>query len=156
MRSSRRRIRLGLLLAVVAGAWYLQHRRAAFGEPAVDLPWPPLPPDPVPSAAPTGQFPAPAVSDPPVSDPEVSIPEAPAGDVAAGDVAASDVATGDVAAGWVGPCEGDCPPTHPVKVKLRSGLFHLPGMALYERTKADRCYISAQQAGADGFRPSSR
>ena len=41
------------------------------------------------------------------------------------------------------PTDGACPATHPVKAKLTSKIFHLPGMASYERTNADRCYIDA-------------
>jgi hypothetical protein len=44
--------------------------------------------------------------------------------------------------------------THPVKVKLSSGIFHLPGTRNYERTNADRWYVSAEAAAADGFRAS--
>jgi hypothetical protein len=58
---------------------------------------------------------------------------------------------------WIGPLEdGSCRDTHPVKVKLRSGLFHLPGMLVYDRTRADRCYRSAEDAVADGFEQAKR
>ena len=52
---------------------------------------------------------------------------------------------------WVEPEGGACPSSHPVKVKLASGLIHLPGMLAYERTRADRCYTTAATAQADGF-----
>lgn len=53
---------------------------------------------------------------------------------------------------WQEPAgDGSCDPSHPIKVKVRSGLFHLPGMFAYERTRADRCYRSAADAEADGF-----
>ncbi|MGH9055356.1 MAG: hypothetical protein ACRDYY_05755 [Acidimicrobiales bacterium] len=53
---------------------------------------------------------------------------------------------------WVDPPgDGPPPPTHPVKVKLSSKLYHLPGMAVYERTRPDRCYATAEAAEADGF-----
>ena len=56
---------------------------------------------------------------------------------------------------WVEPgAEGDCPLSHPVKAKLRSGIYHLPGGASYDRTKADRCYADAGTAEADGYRGS--
>ncbi len=56
---------------------------------------------------------------------------------------------------WVNPAEsGTCPAHHPVKAKLASGIFHEPGGANYARTKADRCYLSAEAAAADGMRPS--
>jgi hypothetical protein len=39
-----------------------------------------------------------------------------------------------------------------VKAKLGSGIFHVPGGASYERTKADRCYCDADAAQRDGLR----
>jgi len=51
----------------------------------------------------------------------------------------------------VDPVDGACPTSHPVKAKRSSKLFHLPGMAAYERTKPDRCYVDAAAAEADGF-----
>ncbi len=56
------------------------------------------------------------------------------------------------AAGWVEPIDGGCPTSHPVKGKLSSKIFHLPGMRNYERTKPDRCYVDAHAAEADGLR----
>ena len=57
---------------------------------------------------------------------------------------------------WVEP-EGDvCPATHPVKAKLASKIFHLPGMLNYARTRPDRCYRDAEAAEADGLRPAKR
>jgi hypothetical protein len=53
---------------------------------------------------------------------------------------------------WRDPApDGTCDQSHPIKVKLRSGLFHLPGMFAYDRTRADRCYRSAADAESDGF-----
>ncbi len=57
---------------------------------------------------------------------------------------------------WVEPEEGVCPPSHPVKAKLSSGLFHLPGMAFYNRTRADRCYADEDSAVRDGLTRSKR
>jgi hypothetical protein len=57
---------------------------------------------------------------------------------------------------WVPPADGVCPTTHPVKAKLASKIFHLPGMANYERTKPDRCYVDAARAEADGLRQAKR
>ncbi len=59
-------------------------------------------------------------------------------------------------ASWQAPVDGSCPDGYPVKAKLRSGIFHLPGMAAYERTTPDRCYPSAEAAVADGLRPAKR
>jgi hypothetical protein len=55
------------------------------------------------------------------------------------------------AAPFVDPDGGVCPTSHPVKAKLASRLFHLPGMFAYDRTRPDRCYRDAGAAVADGF-----
>ena len=57
---------------------------------------------------------------------------------------------------WAPPVERGCPDGYPVKVKLASGIYHLPGGLAYERTTPDRCYATAEQAEADGFRPAKR
>ena len=58
--------------------------------------------------------------------------------------------------GWIEPDAGACPTSHPVKAKLASGIFHVPGGANYDRTKPDRCYSSAEAAETDGLRPAKR
>ncbi len=56
---------------------------------------------------------------------------------------------------WVEPeDDGTCPPTHPIKAKLSSGIYHVPGGANYNRTHPDRCYVDEAAAAADGLRPS--
>jgi hypothetical protein len=50
--------------------------------------------------------------------------------------------------------DGSCPATHPVKAKMGSGIFHVPGGANYDRTNPDRCYVDAAAAEADGLRQS--
>ena len=57
---------------------------------------------------------------------------------------------------WVTPDGDCCPATHPVKAKLASGIYHVPGGQLYERTIPDRCYRDADTADADGLRASKR
>ncbi len=57
---------------------------------------------------------------------------------------------------WVLPDDGACPASHPVKAKVESGIFHLPGSAHYTRTRPDRCYRDAAAAEADGLRPPKR
>ena len=57
---------------------------------------------------------------------------------------------------WVEPEDGACPVTHPVKAKIASGIFHVPGGLSYERTRADRCYLDAAGAESDGLRPAKR
>jgi hypothetical protein len=48
--------------------------------------------------------------------------------------------------------DGSCPATHPVKAKFASGIYHVPGGSNFDRTKADRCYATADAAEADGLR----
>ena len=57
---------------------------------------------------------------------------------------------------WVQPSGSVCPETHPVKAKLASKLFHLPGMFAYARTRPDRCYQDEQAAVADGLTRAKR
>jgi hypothetical protein len=57
---------------------------------------------------------------------------------------------------WVEPLEGTCPPSHPVKAKRSSKIFHLPGMFAYDRTNPDRCYANEEAAEGDGFRKAKR
>ena len=60
-------------------------------------------------------------------------------------------------AAWVVPDPGGtCPSSHPIKAKLRSKLFHLPGMVAYERTNPDRCYRDEAAAEADGLTRAKR
>jgi hypothetical protein len=66
----------------------------------------------------------------------------------------TDAANAD--ATWVEPVDGGCPEGYPVKAKLTSGIFHVPGGLAYERTKPDRCYRSADDAIADGLRAAKR
>ncbi|MEL6892212.1 MAG: hypothetical protein AAFP84_11485 [Actinomycetota bacterium] len=62
-------------------------------------------------------------------------------------------ADGSGAANWVEPDdEGQCPIGHPVKANDNSGIFHVPGGRFYDRTKAERCYVDAEAAAADGYR----
>ncbi len=57
---------------------------------------------------------------------------------------------------WVEPEGGACPVSHPVKAKMASGIFHVPGGLSYDRTHADRCYADAPSAESDGLRPAKR
>jgi hypothetical protein len=66
------------------------------------------------------------------------------------------VAEAGAAAPWVDAVSGACPASHPVKGKRSSGIFHVPGGQNYERTHADRCYVDAAAAEADGLRQSKR
>ncbi|MGZ6980383.1 MAG: sunset domain-containing protein, partial [Acidimicrobiia bacterium] len=57
---------------------------------------------------------------------------------------------------WVEPDDGSCPLSHPVKATLSSGIYHLPGGGNYDRIRAERCYVDADAATADGLRPPKR
>ena len=57
---------------------------------------------------------------------------------------------------WVDPEGNICPKSHPVKGKLSSMIFQVPGNFAYDRTKPDRCYESGAAAAADGLRPAKR
>ena len=57
---------------------------------------------------------------------------------------------------WVDAGGADVPFTHPVKGKLKSGIYHLPGMLNYDRTVPDRWYRDAAAAEADGLRIAKR
>jgi len=62
----------------------------------------------------------------------------------------------EAGAAWLEPVDGDCPSTHPVKAKMNSGIYHVPGGAMYARTHPDRCYRDPAAAEADGLRPAKR
>lgn len=57
---------------------------------------------------------------------------------------------------WATPVDGECPDGFPIKAKLSSGIFHLPGMSAYGRTHPDRCYASVDDAVLDGLRVAKR
>ena len=134
LRSALRRLTkatlVGGLTALVA-VWFRSR------EPDVEDPdpgvaeWPPLAEDPGP------------ITTPPDSEPgTITEPS---------DGAAAPAPAGD----WVPPeAGGSCPISHPVKVKLRSGIYHTAQGASYERTNADRCYGGPDAAEADGYRSS--
>jgi hypothetical protein len=48
--------------------------------------------------------------------------------------------------------DGSCPVSHPIKANEKSGIFHVPDGQFYGRTKAERCYATADAALADGYR----
>ena len=156
----RRSFRFGLIVGLVAGlvaavVKVLGSRSEASG-PALatpeGTPWPRLEADPAVPAAPEAGL---------VPDPQAPAPEAveTAVDPTPAKKPAAKKATAKRKAplrAWVEP-EGDvCPTSHPVKAKLASKIFHLPGMLNYARTKPDRCYLNAAAAESDGLRPAKR
>ena len=151
-------------VAKVAG----NRRSSAPGAPASGpLPreaWPPLQPDKgdrvaagttdlapdpeAPSSAPPPTEEVPLAPAPEVSEPTQAPAPAPT-DAGPDPIAESDVA-------WVEPDGDVCPTTHPVKAKLASKIFHVPGGLSYARTRPDRCYRDVSSAEADGLRPAKR
>ena len=128
----RRVLRLGLLLGVLGGIAFALTKLLGSQEHDTPSLAPARPSEPWPRLTSDPAVPAPAVSH------AVHDPDAPA------------------ARTWIEATEGACPTSHPVKAKLASKIFHLPGMANYERTNADRCYVDATAAEADGLRPAKR
>ena len=84
-------------------------------------------------------------------------PAAPAPDAAGGPARANRKSPVERATrAWVEPTGAVCPNTHPVKAKMASGLFHLPGMLNYARTRPDRCYANEEAAVTDGLTKAKR
>ena len=57
---------------------------------------------------------------------------------------------------WVGPVDGVCPVSHPIKGNDSSKIFHVPGGSSYDRTVPERCYARAEDAESDGYRQAKR
>ena len=132
----RRLFRLALLLGVLGGIAValtkLLAHQASDASPSTkpSEPWPRLTSDPTAAARPVARA---------VPDPDAPAPP-----------------SQSQARVWVEPTGSVCPTSHPVKAKLASKIFHLPGMANYERTNPDRCYVDAGAAERDGLRPAKR
>ena len=139
----RRLLFLGVLTAAAYALW--KRFAGVAGDEPTRLTWQaqpsPFPPAPVFQPAGAAQRP-------------VVVPEVPPSAVAAPLPSASTAPASSGA--WVEPDDGACPVSHPVKAKLASGIFHLPGGQNYERTRADRCYADASSAEADGLRAAKR
>ena len=170
-----RPFRLGLWLGLAAGAaWFVQrYQRSRQELDAVDASgWSVVEPTPEPPSPRLAAEPIPDVPVVPVVEPEVvevgDIPQPPAEPpiepvaeepvkkVAKKKAAAKKLAPVALEP-WVAPEPGGiCPTSHPVKAKLSSKLFHLPGMFAYARTHPDRCYLDEASAEADGLRKAKR
>lgn len=163
-RSFRLGLRVGLLGGIAAAvAKAVQSRRSSSPasveerEPAA---WPPIQQD-------AGASPRPEVPDvqaevdtpAPVKKAAKKVPaakKAPAAKAAKATKPAKKAAGTRAAAAWVEPVGSVCPPSHPVKAKLASRLYHLPGMFAYARAVPDRCYATPEQAEADGLTRAKR
>src|SRR4051794_1622342 len=147
-------MRRGAVLGLLAGAAYAAYRFLASRAP--DTAGVTFQTSPVPSLP----RPVPRIDRPPVETaPAAVAPESPERPLVDGAGAAPVPVPEAVITGsppWVDPIEGECPVSHPVKAKLTSGIYHLPGGGNYDRTRAERCYVDAAAATADGLRPPKR
>jgi hypothetical protein len=184
-RSFRIGLRLGLFAGVVfAILKIMQARRPA--DPVVSAPakpWPPVPtPAPTPAPAPprvvAEPTPEPATKPVEAVVPEARhvtkkavktvkaavVPEARRVKKAAKTVKKATKTAAKTAAkkttpatrGWVEPQGQVCPLSHPIKAKMASRIYHLPGMFNYTRTRPDRCYASEAAAKRDGLASAKR
>lgn len=129
MRFARPVLRLAILSLLVSGGMALWKRQQAKAVPAKPSPsWPPFEPAATP---PTVGFTEPLVG---FTEPLV------------------DSQFKDSQMKWVAPVDGGCPDGYPIKANDNSGIFHVPGGRFYERTVPERCYASADDALADGYR----
>ena len=131
MARARRTRRLATALLLLAGAAALWQRRSA--RPAAGDPSPSWPPFANPARPTDGSE------------------QAPDGFAAPAATATADPA-GGATARWVPPVDGASPVGYPVKANDNSGIYHLPGGRFYERTVPERCYATAEDAEADGYR----
>jgi hypothetical protein len=131
MRWLRRLFWLGVLIGGGYGGYVVWKRRRS---PEATAPqWPPLPvanTDPVKSDTAKPATARPATAKPTTAEPAAA-----------------------KAQRWVAPINGKCPDGYPVKANDNSRIYHVPGGRFYDRTAAERCYASADDALADGYRP---
>jgi len=150
LRFLRRLLKLGFLAGAGYAIWrYLERRRDESGVEWEPQPFP-YPPQPRADMPTTGE---PTGGAEPIGGAEAT-GSAPGATV----TKAAETGPAPLAAErpWVEPVDGTCPVTHPIKAKMSSHIFHVPGGANYERTHADRCYRDAAAAERDGLRQSSR
>jgi type IV secretory pathway VirB10-like protein len=161
----RRSFRIGLRVGLLAGVVFaivkiMQSRRP--DDPVVSTasvkPWPPVPaPTPAPTSV-AAPVPAPVVAEAPAK-PAAPVKKAqPVKKAAKKATKTVKKATKKAPAtkGWVTPQGQVCPLSHPIKAKLASKIYHLPGMFNYTRTRPDRCYASEAAARRDGLTPAKR
>jgi hypothetical protein len=167
VRLLRRVLRLGLLAGIGVGVLKVMRGRKA-PDPWADS-WvstgPPGGTRPLAAPVPaTPKPPAPATADAAVATPPPASPQPPAPARATkptrkGPARKSPTGKAEDPPGkrvWVPAKDGVCPQSHPVKAKLSSKIFHMPGGRNYKSTKADRCYPDEASAQADGLRPALR
>lgn len=123
MRCSRRLFRLAILsLLVGGGVAFWKQRQRSLSASTTTPEWPPFEPSTKPSIG----FTEPLIG---FSEPLV-----------------------DSQMKWAAPVDGGCPEGYPIKGNDNSGIFHVPGGRFYDRTVPERCYATAADALADGYR----
>ena len=133
---SKRLLGAGIITGAAYTVWRVLDERSRQASPGPgSLEWTPQPFPAPPFAVPHPPEPADAASTAPgTTAPETAAPESI----------------------WLEPDGDHCPATHPVKAKIASGIYHVPGGQMYDRTVPDRCYRDAAAADADGLRASKR
>ena len=126
---SKRLLKAGILAGIAYGGWRWWQARAAAQHRAISWEAAPFPFPPVPRPSPPHSAPAEATAAAPEARVEPALEPG---------------------------ADGECPVTHPVKAKLTSGIYHVPGGSNYDRTKPDRCYVDPAAAEADGLRAAKR
>lgn len=138
---------LGAVTGTVIGVRRARERRdrgTTLGAPAS---WPPLEPSPESPVAALGDLATDRAPSPASDSAGPAMPAEPASPQIESPFA-------ETAGAWVAPLEdGSCPLGHPIKANNNSGIFHEPGGRFYARTRAERCYVDAAAAAADGYRP---
>lgn len=127
MKTFIRSLRVIALLAAALGVWRMLVSRVSVGQASEHQAWEPDPPRPKLSV---------------VAEPVIDLTET--------EIDLTDEVR------WAEPVDGDVVPGYPVKGKVASGIYHMPGGLSYGRTIPDRCYASPQDAEADGLRPAKR
>lgn len=139
----RRFIRLGLIGGAGAAVYTVWHRRQV-DRPAPE--WSAV--DPAPLRLVGDDLHRTATTFTPLSD-DPSPNDAPIVGPMPDDSAAAD---GPPASTWMPPVDGACPSGYPIKGNANSRIYHVPGGRFYDRTVPERCYASAADAEADGYR----
>ena len=126
-----------LLLTGLGGGAYAWRRDRSAPNPSGPAEWPPL------TSTATSPTAAPSTST------IARSAAAPSNQTGSSTIQPMAASSGD----WVPPLDdGSCPLSHPVKANDNSGIFHVPEGRFYARTKAERCYVDASAAAADGYR----
>ena len=162
----RRSFRFGLWLGLLAGIGIAVAKIFRPKPEPSSLPngWPPLEaaiPTPTPVRVPAPEIEPVVTAEEPglilIGDEPLQAPEpAPVSKPAAKKPAKKAAAPKKKLPPWIDPTGTVCPKTHPVKGKLSSMIFQVPGNFAYERTTPDRCYKSPDDAEEDGLRAAKR